>query len=484
MDAQRFDDLTRAMLGGRSRRVVLRALLGGVAAGLLGARGAREAGATHKALGDVCTCPEPDVPCAGHCASRYCKDGRCRCKPPTRNCGGQCVNTKTDPDHCGGCVCDGCAGDPGEVCTEAPANATPACIRGACDFKCNAEFKRCGEGCIPTEDCCTAADCADGKPCTRDVCRANGACANPPRAAGAACPGGVCDGAGNCGECLPGETRPCYTGPDGSEGVGTCHGGTQTCDQDRTWGGCEGEVVPTTDACNGLDEDCDGIVDDAASCDLGTTCQGGRCVCTSNNEPRCNEVCCPSGETCCKGSCCPVGRCNSTCGCGQKYCPGQGILPSGTCCPDNGVCYIDCGPFGSPGCWGPGRCRCADNRPICGNACCTSTQVCSDGQCAACPGGQHICNGACVSNSSPATCGTACTPCQPPANATATCDGTACGFTCNQGYTNCDGECVDTSSDSRHCGGCDRPCEGPCGSTGSDREWTCNNGLCQCVASS
>ena len=31
------------------------------------------------------------------------------------------------------------------------------------------------------------------------------------------------------GICVPGETRPCYTGPNGSSGVGICHDGMETC---------------------------------------------------------------------------------------------------------------------------------------------------------------------------------------------------------------------------------------------------------------
>src|SRR5207244_3165037 len=44
------------------------------------------------------------------------------------------------------------------------------------------------------------------------------------------CNGMVDDG---CGECSPGMTRACYSGPTGTDGVGRCHGGTQTCDAHR-----------------------------------------------------------------------------------------------------------------------------------------------------------------------------------------------------------------------------------------------------------
>lgn len=76
-----------------------------------------------------------------------------------------------------------------------------------------------------------------------------------------------CDGAANeegasC-MCVPGETQPCYTGPQGTQGVGVCAGGTSTCNELGVgWGPCEGEVVPSPEDCsNALDEDCD-----AAAC--------------------------------------------------------------------------------------------------------------------------------------------------------------------------------------------------------------------------
>jgi hypothetical protein len=47
-----------------------------------------------------------------------------------------------------------------------------------------------------------------------------------------------------------------------------------------------------------------------------------------------------------------------------------------------------------------------------------------------CVSTQHNCAGICVDNSSIAHCGTLCDACQPPAGATATCNGTTCDFTC------------------------------------------------------
>ena len=54
-----------------------------------------------------------------------------------------------------------------------------------------------------------------------------------------------------------------------------------------------------------------------------------------------------------------------------------------------------------------------------------------------CTPAQHLCSGACVDSSSIDSCGTQCDPCKPPAGATATCDGTACDFSCGGGMKKC-----------------------------------------------
>ena len=83
------------------------------------------------------------------------------------------------------------------------------------------------------------------------------------------CNGQVDDVAGGCA-CNDGATQACYTGPEGTAGVGTCKDGTQSC-QGGQWGACTGEVVPAAEACNTLDDDCNGTADDMglATCGVG-----------------------------------------------------------------------------------------------------------------------------------------------------------------------------------------------------------------------
>lgn len=95
--------------------------------------------------------------------------------------------------------------------------------------------------------------------------------------AAGACSGG--SGGGDASACTSGAVEGCYSGPAGTSGVGTCHGGTRTC-AGGTWGACVGEVTPAADACgNGIDEDCDGIADDSLDEDGDgfTVCAGDCC---------------------------------------------------------------------------------------------------------------------------------------------------------------------------------------------------------------
>ena len=68
-------------------------------------------------------------------------------------------------------------------------------------------------------------------------------------------------------ECTPGKKQTCeYQGPAGTENVGQCKAAVRTCKDDKTWGHCEGEVLPVYESgeelcTNGLDDDCDGEED-------------------------------------------------------------------------------------------------------------------------------------------------------------------------------------------------------------------------------
>jgi hypothetical protein len=69
--------------------------------------------------------------------------------------------------------------------------------------------------------------------------------------------------------CAPGEQQACYTGPFGTLSVGVCQAGVSTCLPDGSgFGPCEGEVLPApVDACDGVDDNCDGAVDNPFDAD-------------------------------------------------------------------------------------------------------------------------------------------------------------------------------------------------------------------------
>ncbi|HUJ58082.1 MAG TPA: choice-of-anchor L domain-containing protein [Kofleriaceae bacterium] len=80
--------------------------------------------------------------------------------------------------------------------------------------------------------------------------------------------------------CNPGATQSCYTGAAGTEGVGPCKGGTETCTSAGQWGDCQNEVVPGPEICgNNIDDNCNGMTDEDVDEDGDgwTTCGGDCC---------------------------------------------------------------------------------------------------------------------------------------------------------------------------------------------------------------
>ncbi len=66
-----------------------------------------------------------------------------------------------------------------------------------------------------------------------------------------------------------GKSKPCYGGEAGTQGIGICAAGVQAC-VDGFLGQCIGEVNAGVEVCNGVDDDCDGDVDEGVKSTCGT----------------------------------------------------------------------------------------------------------------------------------------------------------------------------------------------------------------------
>ncbi|HXK19534.1 MAG TPA: hypothetical protein VNG33_17110 [Polyangiaceae bacterium] len=160
-----------------------------------------------------------------------------------------------------------------------------------------------GAGGAPTPpECVTKADCdtTRGGPahCGNWQCNAAGTCEiDSPGCtdadgdgygvgANCACTGLDCDDADDTvADALQ---KSCYTGKQGTLGVGTCQAGQSICAA-GIWGPCVGEVTPGGEACNGLDDDCNKLTDDGLNhftCGIGA-CKTVIASCTSGVLAKC-----------------------------------------------------------------------------------------------------------------------------------------------------------------------------------------------------
>ncbi|WP_437946058.1 hypothetical protein WME98_35310 [Sorangium sp. So ce296] len=222
--------------------------------------------------------------------------------------------------------------------------------------------------------------------------------------------------------------QPCEV----DENVGACRLGISDCDAQGAVI-CTPFVLPGSQAeqCDGVDNDCDDVIDEEAPCPESQVCNRGRCVdrCGSAEFPceqgfvcrgglcveqACVDVMCEVGEVCHEGECsapcdgvvCPH---DQVCRAGRCIDPCQDVVcNSGQVC-EGGVCVLQCNCRGCPT---NERCDMESGRCVeaaCADVSCDEGTYCREGACVdvcdgvACPAGERCEAGACVEAPPPTT---------------------------------------------------------------------------------
>ncbi|MBL8685464.1 MAG: hypothetical protein JNK05_40185 [Myxococcales bacterium] len=278
-----------------------------------------------------------------------------------------------------------------------------------------------------------------------------------PMCTGRACGDDQCGG--SCGSCAP---RPNMVPSCSAAGQCqyTCQMGFGDCDSNPA-NGCE--TALNTDANCGM---------------CGRACSGATPVCGGSS---CGTGC-PPGQSRCGGACVDTQTDVANCGMCGRTCS----LANASAACTAGNCRVamcnsgfgDCDSNAANGC--ETSLNTAMNCGVCGRACSGATPNCntSTGMCTSgCTGAQVRCGTACVDTttdeSNCGSCGNAC-PSRP--NAAVSCAASACRYTCNAGFGDCDGNmangCETALNSTTHCGMCGRACSFANGSA------SCTAGSC------
>jgi len=244
--------------------------------------------------------------------------------------------------------------------------------------------------------------------------------------------------------CIDGNEPSCN--PDNTAAEEICDGLDNDCDgriDEGLRNACGACGAPPAEVCNGLDDDCDGVADDDAPCEGSQLCRDGRC------QDACQQNECPGGFTCVEGYCaslCEVTPCAE-----GLVCEGEGLCVDpcaavqcevafacvgGQCVPD------DCTGWGCPDGQRCGEAGCEPDP--CAGVSCDAETFCVGGRCVpscaavSCPLGERCLEGECIAD---ACSGVVCpdgTLCQAGA-----CTSDPCaGVVCSQNRRCIDGICL------------------------------------------
>ncbi len=287
------------------------------------------------------------------------------------------------------------------------------------------------------------------------------------RITGVSCPGGgvACE-TGLPGVCAPGLTE--------------CKAGGKI--------ECKQQVEGSAEKCDGLDNDCDGELDDGELCPTDQVCDKGRCVqkcgevlfnCTNTEvcnakgycvDAKCADVSCDAGKICVGGECQTP--------CDGVSCPGSQVCRVGKCVDpcvgvtcevgrvcEQGVCVLgcdcaacatgeQCAPDGhcvSAGCVGKAcavgtECSAGACVDSCADAKCPTGEKCEQGACVdacsgvSCPSGEKCLGGTCADACSNVQCGPG-LKCVPGDSSAGECVDACAGVDCGSGKKCLNGVC-------------------------------------------
>ena len=395
--------------------------------------------------GDTPTCSSGQISCNAECVDpltnplhcggcghacptgQLCSGGVCvtSCSPPLVACSGSCVDTQTNADHCGRC---------GNACPGA-VNADGACEGGVCVTRCRpgwadvdglpgceyaCDYGTSSESCNGADDDCDG-ETDEGFPCAIGAgvscttsCGTGGtglctlAC-ELPDGPGCTPPRETCDGTDQDCDTVCDNGFSCCRGQVGACTTSLGAPGARTCGADCNWGPCGA----TGEACNGTDDDGDGLCDEDFEC-----CLGSSGVCSTSCGTSGTRSC---SATCSWGPCSPPPE---TCNGVDDNCNGLCDDGVGECCRGaSGPCSTSCGTSGTRSCsptcsWGacnppPEACNGVDDNcnGVCdeGYGCCAGTTLACVTACGTT--GTQVCTAGCVAGTCCAaseTCGNSC----------------------------------------------------------------------------
>jgi MYXO-CTERM domain-containing protein len=346
--------------------------------------------------------------------------------PPAEMCNGK-------DDNCNGLIDEGvknmCPLDLTNLthCAVETCNCKDDNCNGVVDegFAPNACGKPCGCA-VPTELCNGLDDNCNGdidegfnvgQTCTNNGvgnCRRGGLLACKPDGSGTFCdapvvPPGIetcngmddnCDGQIDEGT-LPGVGEPCGVS------LGTCMAGKTVCQNGHLV--CTTSTMPGNEVCNGIDDNCDGVIDNGIFPEVGKDClcpgldpakvgvgqcKGGHLICAGKAGFVCVGCVLPMAEICdgldndcdgkadttamCQGGfLCRDGQCAPACQSGEFTCP-AGYKCVGDVCVPQRCAKVKC----------TGNTRCDENTGQCVDPCagvvCADPKVCQNGSCVDC----------------------------------------------------------------------------------------------------